>query len=259
MGARAGTAGITAPAIVWRRIDFRESSRIVTLLLREHGKLPALAKGAHRPDSPLLGRLDFLNEVQVRLSPDRGGLRLLLRAELVRERRPLRACRRFLAASHFAGLCDAGLPPERADPALFDLLSGGLNLIERCPEAALPIVVLGLEVRLLAHHGALPDLDRCGSCGSPLTGGTSQGESGSLVCRRHAGRPRRAVPAAALTCLRTLRDTPGRGWPELHLPLPDAAVRLAGTWLAAALELRAPLRARLFAVPRVGPAVQRPA
>ena len=68
----------TAQAIVLRRRDFRESSRIVTCLTRDHGKVTSLAKGAHRPDSPLLGRIDFLNELEVTLSPDRGGLRLSL-------------------------------------------------------------------------------------------------------------------------------------------------------------------------------------
>src|SRR5690606_31153214 len=97
--------------------------------------------------------------------------RLLLRAELLRERRGLRVAARFLAASHFADQCDFGFPPERPDPALFDLLAGGLNLIERCPPAALAGVVLGLELRLLARFGALPDLDRCSACGTALDDG----------------------------------------------------------------------------------------
>ena len=51
----------TAQAIVLRRRDFRESSRIITCLTRDHGKITGLANGAHRKDSPLLGRIDFLN------------------------------------------------------------------------------------------------------------------------------------------------------------------------------------------------------
>ncbi len=59
--ARGARTRTTAAAIVLRRRDFRESSRIVTCLLREHGKVTGLANGAHLPDSAFLRRLDFLN------------------------------------------------------------------------------------------------------------------------------------------------------------------------------------------------------
>ena len=155
----------TAPAIVLRRRDFRESSRIVTCITREHGKITGLAKGAHRPDSPMLGRIDFLNELDATFSADRGGLRLLTRARLTRERRALRQPRRFLAAGHVAWLVDVACDEGRPEPELFDLLLGGLNLLERCPLRAIPQVVMGLELRHLHALGALPDLDHCAECG----------------------------------------------------------------------------------------------
>lgn len=239
----------TVRAVVWRRSDFRESSRIVTCLTREHGRLTGLAKGAHRPDSPFLGRLDFLAEVDATFSADRGGLRLLERAELVRERRALREPRRFLAASHLAWLCDLALPDERPEPTVFDLLLGGLNLLERCPPATLGRIVLGLEVRLLACLGALPDLHHCAACAEPLgEAAFMPSDTPGLVCRSHAGAPRQAVTAPVLGLLRTLASTPGRDWPEL----PDTtnaalAAPLPAAWLYAATEQRPRLRSLLFA------------
>jgi DNA repair protein RecO (recombination protein O) len=239
-------------ALVWKRYDFRESSRVVALLLREQGVVHALAKGAHRPDSPLLGRIDFLNELDVALSADREGLRLLLRADLVRERRGLRSAERFVAASHFVELCDFALPAGRADPELFDLVDGGLLLLERCPRGAIPTVVLGLEVRLLGHLGALPDLDRCSDCGAAL-GPAFRGEvAGAVACRTHAAAPRRGISAAALVLLRTLRDQPGRSWPGLAGPLPPAAAALPALWLATALERHCRLRRHVFAASTAG-------
>jgi DNA repair protein RecO (recombination protein O) len=235
-------------AIVLRRTDWRESSRIVACLTRDHGRLTGLAKGAHRPDSPFLGRIDFLNEIDATFSPDRGGLRLLERATLVRERRALREPLRFLAASHLAQLCEFAMPDERPEPAVFDLLVGGLNLLERCPAAAVGRVVLGLELRLLAVLGALPDLDHCAACGTAL-GETAwrHEESPGLVCREHAPPPRTAVGAGVLALLRRLHATTGRQWPDLPEPAPArVAATLPAAWLAAATEQRPRLRGLLF-------------
>lgn len=236
-------------AIVLRRSDFRESSRIVTCLSREHGRLTGLAKGAHRPDSPFLGRLDFLNEIRASFSRDRGGLRLLERAELVRERRALRSPLRFLAASHLAQLVDFAMPDERPEPEVHDLLTGGLNLLERCPEAAIRQVVLGLELRHLQLLGALPDLHHCAACGEALSAGAfRQQDTPGLVCRAHAGSPRQPVAADVMSLLRTLSSTHGRQWPELA---PGAAARAAAglpaLWLLAATEQQTRLRPLLFA------------
>lgn len=238
----------TVLAIVLRRSDFRESSRIVTCLSRDHGRLVGLAKGAHRPDSPFLGRLDFLNEVEATFSADRGGLRLLERARLRRERRALRAPLRFLAASHLASLCDFAMPDARPEPAVFDLLLGGLNLLELCPLPAIGRVVLGLELRLLVCLGALPDLHRCSTCDAPLGELAFRGhDSPGLVCQAHAVPPRQAVAAGVLTLLRALHTLPGRQWPELTDSVPPrVAATLPAAWLAAATELRPRLRPLLF-------------
>jgi DNA repair protein RecO (recombination protein O) len=239
---------VTALAIVWRRSDFSESSRIVTCLTREHGRISGLAKGAHRPDSVFLGRLDFLNEVRATFSPDRGGLRLLVRAELLRERRALREPARFLAATHLATLCDFAMPEGRPEPAVFDLLAGGLTLLERCPVAAIPQVVLGLELRYLDQLGALPDLHHCGQCGAPLANGAFRNPGApGLVCRQHAELPRQAVGQEILALLRTLQSTPGRELPGLVCEIsPRLAAGLPAAWLLAATEQRPHLRSLVF-------------
>lgn len=234
--------------IVLRRSDVRESSRIVTLLTREHGRLTGLAKGAHRPDSPLLGRIDFLNEVRATFSPDRGGLRLFERAELLQERRALRQPLRFLAASHVAWLAEFTLPAGRPDPAAYDLLAGGLALVERCPAAAVGTVVLGLELRYLALLGALPDLRQCVACGAPLADGAFRApDQPGLCCRRDAGPSRQVVPGEVLALLDALHTSTGRQWPKLgNARLAGAAAPLPASWLAVATEQRPRLRALLF-------------
>ncbi|MEO6594866.1 MAG: DNA repair protein RecO [Planctomycetota bacterium] len=230
-----------------RRSDFRESSRIVTCLSREAGRISGLAKGAHRSDSTFLGRLDFLNEIRATFAPDRGGLRLLLRADLVRERRSLREPLRFLAASHLAQLCDFAMPDARPEPAAYDLLAGGLSLLELCPAVAIGHIVLGLELRHLELLGALPDLHRCSCCDAEIATGAYRSDGPGLVCRAHAPLPRHAVGDDVLDLLRTLQSTAGRQWPSL---VPKVAARVAATlpalWLAAATEQRSRMRPLVF-------------
>jgi DNA repair protein RecO (recombination protein O) len=240
---------LRTPAIVLRRSDFRESSRIVTCLTREHGRLVGLAKGAHRPDSPFLGRIDFLHEVIATFSADRGGLRLCERLELVRERRALRQPRRFLAASHLAQLSDFALPDERPEPWVYDLLVGGIALLEKCPEAAIPRIVLGLELRHLQGLGALPDLWHCTQCNGELREAFSALDAPGLACRDHAQPPRQRLADDVLHLLRELQQSTGRQWPELVASTVSIglAAALTGRWLAAATEQRPRLRAWVFA------------
>jgi DNA repair protein RecO (recombination protein O) len=235
--------------LVWRRADFRETSRLVTLVSREQGRFTALAKGAHRPGSAQLGRLDFLNLCDVTLAGK--GIPLLGRTRLVHEPRALREPHRFLAAMHIAELFDRALLADRADPELFDVLLGAVTMLERSPTPALPTVVLGLELRLLRALGLVADLGSCVVCGAdaprhPL------GSGAGLACglHREADGPATLSPAAA-GWLRTLTDQPARTWTSLRVERGlGEALLCAGRWVEAALEQRP--RHRRAALERLG-------
>lgn len=243
--------------LVWRRADFRETSRLVTLVSRERGRFVALAKGAHRPGSAQLGRLDFLNLCDVTIAGK--GIPLLGRTKLVHEPRALREPQRFLAAMHIAELFDRAWLDERADPELFDVLLGAVTLLERSPVVTLPTIVLGLELRLLRALGLIADLDTCSTCGAdspryPL------GDGAGLACARHreSGSPT-PLSAAAAGWLTTLSAQPARTWPGLRVERGlGEALLCAGRWVETALEKR-PLHRRA-ALERLGRAdASRPA
>lgn len=223
--------------IVWKRTDFRESSRLVTLVSRERGRFTALAKGAHRPGSAQLGRLDFLNQCDVQIAGR--GMPLLGRTRLLHEPRVLREPPRFLVASHVAEAFDRVLIAERPDSDLFDLLLGALTLLEKAPTDRLPIVVLGIELRLLGTLGILGDLATCTACGRADPTWAPAAEAG-LRCARHRHASATEISTAAAGWLRRLLDTPGRDWPALR---PDRglgeALAVSGRWSEAALEQRA--------------------
>lgn len=234
--------GRTVRAFVWRRSDFRETSRLVTLFTREAGRVHALAKGAHRPTSTFLGRLDFLNLVDATLAGSGAGLLLLSRVRLVHEPRGLREPARFFAANHLAELCDQASAGDRPDPDLFDLLAGGVTLLERCPTAALPAIVLGLELRWLGILGLLPPLLHCSQCGAPAASRRPlhAGRPGEgLLCRHHAAEHREPVALPVLERLNALATQPARAWDSLPVgPELAKGSALVERWVAAALEHR---------------------
>jgi DNA repair protein RecO (recombination protein O) len=240
----------TFRALIWRRIDFRETSRLVTVLTRERGKMVCLAKGAHRPTSPLLGQLDFLNLCEVTLAGR--GMPILGKARLLHEPRSLREPTRYLLACYLAGLFDRPLLDQRADPELFDLVCGSLTLVEHSRESALPAVVAGIELRFLAVLGSLPGLATCVQCGGGLSGSVFVHLlHAGFHCGRHRPRESRPAPRAVVERLAEIERLPGRDWPRLTPSRHDAgALDVLGPWIAAAIDGEP--RGRATALRRLG-------
>jgi DNA repair protein RecO (recombination protein O) len=230
-------------ALVWTRRDFRETSRLVTLVTREEGRLTTLAKGAHRHNSAFLGRIDFLNLVEVKLSGRPGTLRLLSRIRLLHEPRRLREPARFLAASYLSEIFDVALPEGRADPALFDLLAGAVLLLERCAQPSLPTFVAGIELRFLEVLGLLPDLTACNACSGRDDRLYLAGGGAGFVCARHATGAEPAVAVPARHWLVQLARARARDWTTVTDPAAQAAgLRVLHAWISAAIERRPRLR-----------------
>ncbi|MCA8942899.1 MAG: DNA repair protein RecO [Planctomycetes bacterium] len=223
--------------IVWKRSDFRESSRVVTLITREQGRIRALSKGAHRPNSAVLGKLDLFNRVEVTLSGR--GMPILGRTVLIREPRRLREPRRFLVAQHLAELFDRTVLDGRADPEQFDLLDGGLTLVELAPLEQLATIVTGVEVRLLASLGVLSSLDHCAQCGRKIESSAHIEDGGGVFCGHHASPQSSRVRLETLRWLDRLVHTPGRQWTKLEPPSDqNSALGVLSRWMTAALEVR---------------------
>ena len=146
-----------------REIDWSETSQIVVLLAREHGKLSGVAKGSKRQSPSAIQRFS-------------GGIELLTRGEIVATTRPtselatltewdLQAdffhLRRSLAAQHramyAADITHALLADFDPHPAVFD---GLCALIESLADAARhEAALLRYQWLLLSETGYRPQLD----------------------------------------------------------------------------------------------------
>ncbi len=165
--------------LVLRETEYKESSRILTVLTATHGKLTVSAKGAKRRGSKLSAatQLLALSEMTIFENRDRCTLTEARSVELFRGLREDVA--KLALGSYFAELLDNLSDEDAPDP---ELLSLGLNALYAVSNSlnSDAIVKAAFELRLACLAGFEPRLDGCAVCGkeSPaapalsLTGGT---------------------------------------------------------------------------------------
>lgn len=163
---------LQSDALVLRASKLGESSKIVTLLSRAHGKLRAVAKGARTPRSRYQSALEPLSEVRVSLYGRQGTeLFRLGTCELLHSAFPLatRGLEASLAVSYFAELLDAFASEGVAEDPVYRLAQAVLAAAEQGG----PLVLLSryFEAWLLRLHGLYPQLERCASCNGALPDG----------------------------------------------------------------------------------------
>jgi DNA repair protein RecO (recombination protein O) len=137
-----------------------ETSLIIHWLTQDFGRLSTVAKGARRPKSPFLGKLDLFYLADFTFHPSRRSELHTLREISVLEYHPsLRQDWVYLCqASYFVQLLEQTTETNTPLPGLLDLLNGALQILpQRPPDAAL---VLAFETKLLSELGLKPDVNQ---------------------------------------------------------------------------------------------------
>lgn len=172
---------IETRGLVLRETEYKESSRILTVLTDTQGKLTVNARGAKRKGSRLAAstQLLTLSEMTLFVNKDRY---TLTEARSVEEFRGLREDIAKLAlGSYFAELLDNLSDEDAPNPVLLSL---GLNALYALASSVNTdaIVKAAFELRLACVSGFEPLLEGCSVCGKPrpeapmldLLGGTLQ-------------------------------------------------------------------------------------
>jgi len=197
-------------AIILKRVAYGEADWIVTLFLREGGRITGIARSARKSKRRFAGALEPGAVVDVRYSEGRGGG--LVRLDEASPAFPihgvLRSLGRIEALSRALRVALAFLQEGEANPAKFDLLVERIMaLSEREPD---PFESAAFELRWLALCGYAPSISECVLCGHAV--GARAGvwrmsyEKGGLVCPRCAlgVRAAHAVDGVAMEGLASL-------------------------------------------------------
>ena len=148
----------SAQGIILRTRPLTETSLIVNWLTPEFGRVSTVAKGARRPKSPFLGKLDLFYEADFSLTRSRRSELHALREVSLRETRSeLRRELGYLQqASYAAVLIEQTTETETPLGEVFELMRGFLNHLTKQPPQ--PRSIYAFELKLLNELGLKPDL-----------------------------------------------------------------------------------------------------
>mgnify|MGYP000930059240 FL=1 len=180
--------------IILRSRVFGEADKIITIFTKEKGKIEAVARGARRPRSRLVGATQQFTYLKALVFEGKG-LDQLSQAEIVRSFAVLRDDLIKMAyASWWSELLDVFLPLEEVNSDVFLFYLAGLLVLEKVQEPAL--VSRAFELRFLKYLGYEPVLDSCARCGrdSFVSAGFSSEEGGVICQRRYQDKPVKLIP-----------------------------------------------------------------
>lgn len=166
-------------AIVLRAYKLAEADRIVVLFTRGRGKIRAVAKGVRRTRSKFGSRLEPGSIVQLQLYEGRN-LDIVTQAERVVAFTNLRSnLDSYGRAALLLEIIDSGVAEAESNPALYKLLAGALQELER---AGNPLVVPTFVAKFLVLEGVQPLVDVCVRCGSRENLASIQIHEGGVLC-----------------------------------------------------------------------------
>lgn len=168
--------------IVLRTHKLGEADRIVVFVTAEHGKVRAVAKGARKSGSRFSARLEPPSHVALQLYEGRE-LDTVTQAETVDHFRAIKDdLDRLSKASSLLEAIDQVAQEAEPDASLYQLLLGALRALAASDAALLSPAFF---LKLLAHDGVRPVVDRCVACGRPDDLCAFDLLEGGLLCREH--------------------------------------------------------------------------
>ena len=221
---------INTKGLILREVPYKETSKILTVLTADAGRITVSAKGARRKGSKTAAATQLLCFSDMTLSENRDRY-TLTEARPIEMFEGLRYDLEALAlGSYFAQVLEAISDEDMQNPAILSL---GLNALYVLSENKYPqeLIKPAFEMRLMALSGFAPLLDSCSICGNEnpvnprldLMGGTVRCRD----CREEDGFNSETVPlcAGSLDALRHIISCENKRVFSFSLGV-DAAKRL---------------------------------
>ena len=154
--------------VVLRYWPYSNTSRVVSWLTPDHGKITTLIKGSQRPRGLFLGQYDLFYTCELLFyTRDRSDLHIAKECSPIHRRDYLRSNYRATAlASYYADLIYRTSPSGAGCPALYALLNRHLDYLQG--GEIRPAQLFWYELKLLEHLGFNPGFRDCIRCHTPI-------------------------------------------------------------------------------------------
>ena len=210
-------------ALTLKKVPMGEADLLVTLYTKERGKVRAMARGARRSNSKLVGHFEPLTQVKLSLAQGRN-LDYVNQAQVLFGFASLKENLGAITKGlYMAELVDGFGSEANPNQPLYRLVIDSLQALEADPDSDLPLRFF--ELHLLQVSGLMPELYRCVECRKPVTPGRHRfspnlGGTLCLDCNPTDARLR-PLSLRALKVLRLLHRTRMEQLPALTM---DAAL-----------------------------------
>ncbi len=172
-------------AIVLKRMDFRETSRIVTFFTKDYGKLKGILKGIRKDHKKFGSSVDHFSLNDIIYYPSRqSDLHLVSHCDLRDGFLPIRGdIHKMLATEYVLELVDAMMPLEQGNRDIYQLMLDYLASVGTVRDFLKLICIF--QIKVLLYSGFKPHLDSCLQCGGDISGQARFSlKSGGLICLR---------------------------------------------------------------------------
>ena len=156
-------------ALTLKKSPLGEADLLVTLFTKDRGKLRAVARGARRTSSKLLGHLESLTQVRLSLAQGRN-LDYVTQAQVIESFANLKGDLGAITKGlYLAELVDGFGSEASPNQPLYQTAIETLEFIGQAPESEWPLRFF--ELQLLRLSGLMPELYQCVECRQSLSPG----------------------------------------------------------------------------------------
>lgn len=183
---------VEVEGIITRELKYGDSSRILTMITKEFGKISVLAGGVRTNKSGLLAATQLFSHVSMQLFKGREkSLYKINSGEILTSFAPIRdSLERMAYASYFCEVANDVVQENDPDPEEMQLLLNSLFMLagDRLPYPQIKGV---FEFRTLALQGLMPDVSLCSDCAQspPIALEIPDGNCYCADCAEHNASP----------------------------------------------------------------------